>query len=110
MQTKLLLMTQKCLHKRKFMIKKVNNCGIIRTRLYKWRIIVSKISYKKLFKKMIDLDMKNTELMEKAEISWSTFYKMKKSENITTDVIVRICDSLNCDINEVMELVNDENN
>ena len=33
---------------------------------------------------------------------------MKKSENITTDVIVRICDSLNCDINEIMELVNDE--
>lgn len=68
MQTKLLLMTQKCLHKRKFMMKKVNNCDIIRTRLYKWRIILSKISYKKLFKKMIDLDMKNTELMEKAEI------------------------------------------
>ena|GEM_PF-7130481 len=50
------------------MMKKVNNCDIIRTRLYKWRIILSKISYKKLFKKMIDLDMKNTELMEKAEI------------------------------------------
>lgn len=46
MQTKLLLMTQKCLHKRKFMMKKVNNCDIIRTRLYKWRIILSKISYK----------------------------------------------------------------
>ena len=71
---------------------------------------MSKISYKKLFKKMIDLDMKNSELMEKAEVSRSTFYKMKNSENITTDVIVRICDSLNCGINEIMELVNDENN
>ena len=59
---------------------------------------------------MIDLDMKNSELMEKAEVSRSTFYKMKNSENITTDVIVRICDSLNCGINEIMELVNDENN
>ena len=66
---------------------------------------MSKISYKKLFKKMIDLDMKNSELMEKAEVSRSTFYKMKNSENITTDVIVRICG-----INEIMELVNDENN
>lgn len=74
------------------------------------RTIVSKISYKKLFKKMIDLDMKNSELMEKAEVSRSTFYKMKNSENITTDVIVRICDSLNCDVNEIMELVDDENN
>ncbi|HEK9442411.1 TPA: helix-turn-helix transcriptional regulator, partial [Streptococcus equi subsp. equi] len=39
-----------------------------------------------------------------------TFYKMKNSENITTDVIVRICDSLNCGVNEIMELVDDENN
>ncbi len=83
---------------------------ILKMILYKWRVIVSKISYKRLFKKMIDLDMKNTELMEKAEVSRSTFYKMKNGENITTDVIVRICDSLNCDINEVMELVDDENN
>jgi putative conjugative transposon regulatory protein len=78
--------------------------------LHKWRVIMSKISYKRLFKKMIDLDMKNTELMKKAEVSRSTFYKMKNGENITTDVIVRICDSLNCGINEVMELVKDENN
>ena len=75
---------------------------ILKMILYKWRVIVSKISYKRLFKKMIDLDMKNTELMEKAEVSRSTFYKMKNGENITTDVIVRICYSLNCDINEVM--------
>lgn len=71
---------------------------------------MSKISYKKLFKKMIDLDMKNSELMEKTKVSRSTFYKMKNSENITTDVIIRICDSLNCDINEIMELVDDKNN
>lgn len=71
---------------------------------------MSKISYKKLFKKMIDLDMSNSELMEKAEVSRSTFYKMKNGENITTDIIVRICDSLKCDINEIMELVDNENN
>ncbi len=71
---------------------------------------MSKISYKKLFKKMIDLDMSNSELMEKVEVSRSTFYKMKNGENITTDIIVRICDSLNCDIDEIMELVDNENN
>ena len=49
---------------------------------------------------MIDLDVKNSELMEKVEVSRSTFYKIKSSENITTDVIVRICDSFNCDINQ----------
>ena len=67
-------------------------------------------SYKRSFKKLIDLDMTNNQLMEKAKVSRSTFYKMKNSENITTDVIIRICDSLNCDINEIMELVDDENN
>lgn len=59
---------------------------------------------------MIDLDMSNSELMEKAEVSRSTFYKMKNGENITTDIIVRICDSLKCDIDEIMELVDNENN
>lgn len=54
--------------------------------------------------------MKNSELMEKEEVSRSTFYKMKSSENIIIDVIIRICDSLNCGINEIKELVNDENN
>mgnify|MGYP000861235180 CR=1 FL=1 len=93
------------------MMKKVNIYDIIiEKKLYRWKSNVSKISYKKLLKKMIDLDMKNSELIEKVEVSRSTFYKMKNSENITTDVIVRICDSLNCGINEIMELVNDENN
>lgn len=59
---------------------------------------------------MIDLDMKNSELMEKMEVSRSTFYKMKNSENITNDVIIKICDSLNRGINEIMELVDNENN
>lgn len=55
-------------------------------------------SYKKLFKKLIDLDMTNNELMEKAKISKSTFYKMKNEQNITTDVLLRICNTLDCGI------------
>lgn len=57
-----------------------------------------KLSYKKLFKKVIDLEMKNTELMEKANVSKSTFYKIKNSENVTTDI-------LKCDISEIVECV-----
>lgn len=72
-------------------------------------IVMLKISYKKLFKKMIDLDLNNTELMEKINISRSTFYKMKNGENITTDVLLRICEGLNCNLCEIMELVKDEN-
>ena len=66
---------------------------------------MSKLSYKKLFKKLIDIEMKNTELMEKANVSRSTFYKIKNGENVTTDVLLRICDVLECDISEIVECV-----
>ncbi|WP_386695964.1 helix-turn-helix domain-containing protein [Lonepinella sp. MS14435] len=66
---------------------------------------MSKLSYKKLFKKMIDIDMKNTGLMEQANISRSTFYKIKNGENVTTDVLLRICNVLECDISEIVECV-----
>ena len=62
-------------------------------------------SYKRLFKKLIDLDMTNNELMEKAKVSKSTFYKMKNGQNVTTDVLLRICNALACDIEEVVEYI-----
>ena len=63
------------------------------------------VSYKKLFKMLIDIDMTNSELMEKAKISKSTFYKMKNGENITTDVLLRVCDVLKCDVSDIVECV-----
>ena len=54
---------------------------------------------------MIDIDMKNAELMEQAKVSKSTFYKMKNGENVTTDVLVRICEVLDCDISEIVERI-----
>ncbi len=66
---------------------------------------MSKLSYKKLFKKLIDIEMKNTELMDKAKVSKSTFYKIKNGENVTTDVLLRICNILECDISEIIECV-----
>lgn len=68
---------------------------------------MSKFIYKKLFKKLIDKDMKNTELMKKAKVSKSTFYKIKNGDNVTTDVLLRICNVLECDISEIVECVND---
>lgn len=71
------------------------------------------LSYKRLFKKLIDLDMQHNELMSKANVSRSTFYKLKNGENVTTDVLLRICDALDCDISEIMECIkikNDWNN
>ena len=68
---------------------------------------MSKLSYKKLFKRLIDIEMRNTELMDKAKVSRSTFYKIKNGENVTTDVLLRICNVLECDISEIVECVND---
>ena len=62
-------------------------------------------SYKRLFKKLIDLDMTNNELMEKEKVSKSTFYKMKNGQNVTTDVLLRICNALDCDIEEIVECI-----
>lgn len=61
-------------------------------------------SYKRLFKKLIDLDMTNNELMEKAKVSKSTFYKMKNGQNVTTDVLLRICSALDCNIEDIIEI------
>ena len=66
-----------------------------------------KLSYKKLFKKLIDLDMKHNELMERAKVSRSTFYKLKNGENVTTDTLLRICNAIKCDISEIVECVED---
>lgn len=65
----------------------------------------SYFSYKKLFKKLIDEEMSNKDLMERANISRSTFYKMKNSENVTTDTLLRICDFFDCDISDIVERV-----
>ena len=66
------------------------------------------LSYKRLFKKLIDLDMTNNKLMEKAKVSKSTFYKMKNGQNVTTDVLLRICNALDCDIEEILECVEED--
>lgn len=65
-----------------------------------------KFSYKPLWKLMIDREITNSELIKISGISKSTFYKMKNGENITTDVLLKICGSLNVDISEIMECEN----
>jgi len=62
-------------------------------------------SYKRLFKKLIDLDMTNNELIEKSKVSKSTFYKMKNGQNVTMDILLRICNALDCDIEEIVECI-----
>ena len=68
-----------------------------------------RISYKKLWKLLIDRDMMKKELCSLAGISHASMAKLGKNENVTTDVLVKICTALKCDISEIMEIVGDEN-
>ena len=63
------------------------------------------ISYKKLWKLLIDKDMKKKDLQKAAGISAASITKLGKNENVTTDILVKICNALECDISDIMELV-----
>lgn len=62
------------------------------------------VSYKKLWKLLIDKDMKKKDLRAAAGISSTSMAKLGKNENVTTDVLVRICKALNCELSDIMEL------
>jgi ribosomal-protein-alanine acetyltransferase len=68
-----------------------------------------KANYNKLLKLLIDKHMTKTELREKAKISSSTLAKIGKEEMLSPDVLMKICEVLNCDISDILELVKDEN-
>ncbi len=65
-------------------------------------------SYKKLWKLLIDKDMKKKDLAEAAGISNYTITKMGKGENITTDVLGKICAAFDCSLDDIMEFIPDE--
>lgn len=67
-----------------------------------------KMSYKKLWKLLIARDMKRTNLRTGAGISFSSLAKLGKDENVTTDVLLRICDSLDVNLKDIVETVPDE--
>lgn len=67
-----------------------------------------KISYKKLWKLLIDKNMNRKDLRERTGISSACIAKLGKGSNVSTDIIVRICKELDCDITDILELV-DEN-
>ena len=66
------------------------------------------VSYKRLFKLLIDRDMKKGELERAADISHYVMYKLNHGETVTTEVIEKICRTLNCTPDEIMEIVYDD--
>ena len=66
------------------------------------------VSYKKLFKIIIDRDMKKKEFRDFVGISYSTMSKLEKGENTTVEVLEKICLKLGCGINDIMEILPDD--
>ena len=67
-----------------------------------------KANYNKLWKLLIDKKMNKTTLQEKAGMSPNTMAKMSKDENVSMDVLLRICGVLQCDIGDIIEVMPDE--
>ena len=67
-----------------------------------------KANYNKLWKMLIDRKMNKTTLQEKVGMSPNTLAKMRKDENVSMDVLIRICEELSCDIGDIMEIIPDE--
>ncbi len=72
-------------------------------------VLRMEVSYKKLWKLLIDRDMKKKDLCAAAGISHASMAKLGKNENVTTDVLVKICAALNCDIGDIMEITKEFN-
>ena len=64
-----------------------------------------KISYNKLWKLLIDKDMKRKDLQEAAGISSASIAKLGRGDNITTDVLLKICETLNCKLEDIMKTI-----
>ena len=62
------------------------------------------VSYKKLWKLLIDKDMKKKDLCAKAGISSSSVTKMGKNGHVTTEILVKICEALDCTIDDIIEI------
>lgn len=66
------------------------------------------VSYKKLWKLLIDKNMKKKDLRSASGISTTTLAKLGKDENVSTEILSKICTALNCDVGDVMEMVPDD--
>lgn len=63
------------------------------------------ISYKKLWKLLIDKDMKKKDLREATGITTTAIAKLGKNEHVNSEILVKICKALNCNLDDIMEIV-----
>ena len=65
------------------------------------------VSYKKMFKLMIDKDIKKKDLKEMTGLSYSTIAKMERGENLQMDVLEKVCKNLDCTFDDIVEIKKD---
>ena len=66
-------------------------------------------SYKKLFKLLIDKDLKKKDLCDLANISTSSVIKLCKDQHVNTEILEKICDALGCDVSDIVEVIQTRN-
>ena len=64
-----------------------------------------KISYKRLWKLLIDKEMMKKDLAQRAGISMASIAKLGRNENVNTDILLKICVALECEVSDIMEIV-----
>lgn len=69
------------------------------------KVLKTQFSYNPLWKMLIDRGLKKRELQEMSEVSSTSIAKLGRNENVTTEVLLRICESLDCDIQDIMERI-----
>lgn len=63
------------------------------------------VSYKKLWKRLIDKDMLKKDLQKAAGISWASVTKMSKGEAVSMEILMKVCKALHCDVGEIVEFI-----
>ena len=71
----------------------------------KFGVTTLAVSYKKLWKLLIDKDMKKKDLQALAGISWASVTKMSKGENVSMEVLLKVCKALKCNIGDIVDAV-----
>jgi len=66
---------------------------------------IMQVSYKKLWKLLIDKDMKKKDLQAAAGISWASVTKLSKGETVSMEVLMKVCKTLECNIGDIMDLI-----
>jgi len=66
---------------------------------------MASLCYKKIWKLLIDKDMKKGELREIANISQTTMAKLSRNQNVTTDTLAKVCVALDCNLNDIADVI-----